>query len=290
MRERAEAMKAIWTEDEATYHGRYVNFDAITSWPKPVQKPHPPLWIGGAGEKVIDRVLRYGDGWFPNTRERLGERIAELRRRGEEAGRGRIPVTHSACRSTPAGRAARRGRSRPGAVHAAVRGTGRGGAGGRRSGRARGPLPLSAGGVRRMDGSEARRRFAAARVARLATAGADGRPHVVPVVFAVAGDTVYTAVDDVKPKTTTRLRRLANIAANPAVALLADHYEDDWSALWWVRADGTARLLEPADEEAGRARALLVARYRQYREAPPPGVAIAVDVGRWSGWAAAATP
>jgi alkanesulfonate monooxygenase SsuD/methylene tetrahydromethanopterin reductase-like flavin-dependent oxidoreductase (luciferase family) len=94
MRERIEAMKAIWTEDEATYHGRYVNFDRITSWPKPVQKPYPPLWIGGAGEKVIDRVLRYGDGWFPNTRERLAERIAELRRRGEEAGRGRIPVTH----------------------------------------------------------------------------------------------------------------------------------------------------------------------------------------------------
>ena len=94
MRERAEAMKAIWTQDEATYHGKHVNFDAITSWPKPVQTPHPPLWVGGAGEKVIDRVLRYGDGWFPNTRERLGERIAELRRRGEEAGRGRIPVTH----------------------------------------------------------------------------------------------------------------------------------------------------------------------------------------------------
>jgi probable F420-dependent oxidoreductase len=94
MRERAEAMKAIWTEDEATYHGTHVNFDRITSWPKPVQKPHPPLWIGGTGEKVIDRVLRYGDGWFPNTRENLGPRIAELRRRGEEAGRGRIPVTH----------------------------------------------------------------------------------------------------------------------------------------------------------------------------------------------------
>jgi len=64
------------------------------SCPKPVQRPHPPLWIGGMGEKVLDRVLRYGDGWFPNTRERLAERIAELRRRGEEAGRGRIPVTH----------------------------------------------------------------------------------------------------------------------------------------------------------------------------------------------------
>jgi probable F420-dependent oxidoreductase len=94
MRERIEAMKEIWTQDEATYHGRYVNFDAITSWPKPAQSPHPPLWVGGAGEKVIDRVLRYGDGWFPNTRENLAERIAELRRRGEEAGRGRMPVTH----------------------------------------------------------------------------------------------------------------------------------------------------------------------------------------------------
>jgi probable F420-dependent oxidoreductase len=97
MRERAEAMKAIWENDEASYHGRYVNFDHIMSWPKPVQKPHPPLWIGGMGEKVIDRVLRYGDGWFPNPRDpvkdRLAERIAELRRRGEETGRGRIPVT-----------------------------------------------------------------------------------------------------------------------------------------------------------------------------------------------------
>jgi probable F420-dependent oxidoreductase len=97
LRERAEAMKAIWENDEASYHGRYVNFDHIMSWPKPVQKPHPPLWIGGMGEKVIDRVLSYGDGWFPNPRDpdadRLAERIAELRRRGEEAGRGRIPVT-----------------------------------------------------------------------------------------------------------------------------------------------------------------------------------------------------
>ncbi len=97
MRERAEAMKAIWAQDEASYHGKYVNFDTIMSWPKPVQRPHPPLWIGGLGEKVIDRVLRYGDGWFPNSRDpegdRLGERVADLRRRGEEAGRGRIPVT-----------------------------------------------------------------------------------------------------------------------------------------------------------------------------------------------------
>jgi PPOX class probable F420-dependent enzyme len=138
-----------------------------------------------------------------------------------------------------------------------------------------------------MDATEARTRFAAARVARLATVGAGDRPHLVPVAFALDGDTLYTAVDDVKPKATTRLKRLANIAANPAVALLADHYEDDWTALWWVRADGTARLLDPGDDEVARARALLAERYPQYADAPPPGVVIAVDVTRWLGWAAA---
>jgi probable F420-dependent oxidoreductase len=94
LRERAEAMRAIWTQDEASYHGQWVDFERIASWPKPVQSPHPPLWIGGNGERVLDRVLRYGDGWFPNARPRLGERIAELRRRGAEAGRDRIPVTY----------------------------------------------------------------------------------------------------------------------------------------------------------------------------------------------------
>jgi PPOX class probable F420-dependent enzyme len=142
-----------------------------------------------------------------------------------------------------------------------------------------------------MDPTEARSRFAGARVARLATAGADGRPHLVPVVFALDGDTLYSAVDDVKPKTSiARLRRLRNIAENAAVALLADHYDDDWTALWWVRADGTARLLDPGETEAARARDLLAERYPQYREAPPPGVVIAVDVERWSGWAAAGVP
>jgi PPOX class probable F420-dependent enzyme len=137
-----------------------------------------------------------------------------------------------------------------------------------------------------VDAAAARSRFAAARVARLATAGADGRPHLVPVVFALDGDTLYTAVDDVKPKATQRLRRLRNIAANPAVALLADHYEDDWRALWWVRADGAARVLDPTEPEARRARALLAERYPQYRAAPPPGPVIAVAIERWTGWAA----
>ena len=137
-----------------------------------------------------------------------------------------------------------------------------------------------------MDAAAARSRFAAARVARLATADADGRPHIVPVVFALDGATLYTAVDDVKPKATQRLKRLRNIAANPAVALLADHYDDDWSALWWVRADGTARIVDPAEPEAERARALLAERYPQYRAAPPPGPVVAVAVERWTGWAA----
>ena len=137
-----------------------------------------------------------------------------------------------------------------------------------------------------MTPAEARRRFADVRVARLATADAEGRPHLVPIAFAVAGDTVYHAVD-AKPKRTTRLRRLANAAANPRVALLADHYDDaDWDALWWVRADGRARVLDATEDEAVRAVDLLVARYAQYRAARPAGPVLAVDVERWSGWSA----
>jgi PPOX class probable F420-dependent enzyme len=133
---------------------------------------------------------------------------------------------------------------------------------------------------------EARARLAGARVAHLASAAADGTPHVVPCTFALLGDATIVSAVDHKPKRTTALRRLANIAANPPVALLADHYEDDWSALWWVRADGDARLLEPGAGEAARGLDLLAARYAQYRERRPPGVVIAVDVTRWSGWSA----
>jgi PPOX class probable F420-dependent enzyme len=131
---------------------------------------------------------------------------------------------------------------------------------------------------------QARERFAAARVARLATADASGRPHLVPVVFAVDGDVVYSAVD-AKPKRTTALRRLANVTENPAVALLVDHYDDaDWDALWWVRAEGRGRVLDPAsDAEAGRAVQLLRQRYPQQRAT---GAVLAVDVERWSGWSA----
>jgi PPOX class probable F420-dependent enzyme len=132
---------------------------------------------------------------------------------------------------------------------------------------------------------EARRRFAAATVARLATVGAAGQPHLVSVTFAVDGDRVYTAVD-AKPKTTANLRRLRNIAGNPRVAVLADHYEEDWDRLWWARADGVASVLDRAADMAGPL-LLLAARYPQYRASPPAGPVISVRVARWSGWAAA---
>jgi PPOX class probable F420-dependent enzyme len=129
---------------------------------------------------------------------------------------------------------------------------------------------------------EARELFASARLARLATADADGVPHIVPLVFALDGDTIYSAVDP-KPKRTTDLKRLRNVAANPRVALLADHYDDaDWDALWWVRADGAGRVLDSSPDAV----ALLRERYAQYRDAPPEGPVLAVDVRRWSGWRA----
>lgn len=135
--------------------------------------------------------------------------------------------------------------------------------------------------------AEARERFAAARVARLATVGADGRPHLVPVVFAVEGDVVMLAVDH-KPKRTTRLQRLADIAANPSVGLLVDHYEEDWDQLWWTRADGQARELPPPDrsDRAARGIELLTAKYQQYAGRPPQGPVIEVTVHRWLGWRA----
>ena len=136
-----------------------------------------------------------------------------------------------------------------------------------------------------MTSEEARARFAGARVARLATADAAGRPHLVPVAFAVTGDTIYSAVD-AKPKRTRALRRLANVRENPAVSLLVDHWdEDDWAALWWVRADGCGRVIDSEDPEARRAVELLRERYPAQRDA---GEVLAVEVERWSGWAAAA--
>lgn len=96
LRERIQAMKEIWTKDEAEFHGRMVNFDPIWSWPKPVQKPHPPIYVGGDGPHVLRRVVEYGDAWMPipgRSKVPLTERIAQLQRLAQEAGRGPIPVT-----------------------------------------------------------------------------------------------------------------------------------------------------------------------------------------------------
>ncbi|GAA4955411.1 TIGR03668 family PPOX class F420-dependent oxidoreductase [Actinoplanes utahensis] len=133
----------------------------------------------------------------------------------------------------------------------------------------------------RLSAKEARRRFAAARVARLATVSADGTPHLVPVTFAVVGELIVFAVDH-KPKSTTRLRRLDNIAAQPRVCLLVDVYDDDWSRLWWVRADGTARILDTDDAAVDA----LVARYPAYAERRPRGPVVSIEVSGWTGWAA----
>ncbi len=132
--------------------------------------------------------------------------------------------------------------------------------------------------------AEARERFASARVARLATVSPDGRPHIIPVTFAVVDDVIVTAVDD-KPKSTPRLQRLVNVEHEPRVAFLVDAYDEDWSTLWWVRADAIARVLTtgPLHE---RAVAWLVERHPQYADWPPTGPVIRARVTRWIGWRA----
>jgi PPOX class probable F420-dependent enzyme len=131
----------------------------------------------------------------------------------------------------------------------------------------------------RRDAEWARQRFGEARVARLATVSGNGSPHLVPIVFALDGAELISAVDH-KPKSTTALRRLDNIAASPSVCVLVDEYDDDWTRLWWARADGRARVLNSYDLSA------LVARYPQYRDRPPAGPVIVIEVERWSGWSA----
>jgi PPOX class probable F420-dependent enzyme len=126
--------------------------------------------------------------------------------------------------------------------------------------------------------------FAESPVAMLATVGPDGVPHVVPVVFALHGDVVYTAVD-AKRKSTKKLRRLANIETNPRVSLLVDHYDDDWSKLWWVRADGEAAV-HYSGEEMASGYAWLRQKYIQYQRIALDGPVVTVDVTRWSSWQA----
>jgi PPOX class probable F420-dependent enzyme len=124
--------------------------------------------------------------------------------------------------------------------------------------------------------------FAQSPVARLATVTPEGTPHLVPVVFALDRHVIYTAVD-AKPKTTQRLRRLANIEKNPAVSLLVDHYAEDWTQLWWVRVDGRAAIA--GDGEALRTGyRLLRAKYDQYQSVSLDGPVITITAARWSSW------
>jgi PPOX class probable F420-dependent enzyme len=129
-----------------------------------------------------------------------------------------------------------------------------------------------------------RDRVAAAAVARLATVDPDGRPHLVPIAFALLGDTLYSAVD-AKPKRSRVLRRIENARERPDATVLVDHYEDDWTRLWWVRLRGRARVLD-GDDEAVRALEALAAKYEQYRDEPPGLPVLAVDVDDWRGWSA----
>jgi PPOX class probable F420-dependent enzyme len=133
---------------------------------------------------------------------------------------------------------------------------------------------------------ELRRRFASSPVARLSTVRPDGQPHIVPVMFALSGDVVFSAVDT-KPKRSTRLQRTVNVESEPRCSLLVDHYEDDWAKLWWVRADGEAAVVDPAEASSGLS--ALVARHVQYQQVPPPGPLLAVRVRHWSGWSASPT-
>ena len=127
-------------------------------------------------------------------------------------------------------------------------------------------------------------RVITARVARLATIDPDGRPHLVPIVFAVDGDTLYSAVDR-KPKRSQTLRRIENARVRPDVTILVDHYSEDWSALWWIRLRGRARVLDDG-EERERALALLQEKYPPYRDEPPDGPVLAVDVNEVRDWSA----
>lgn len=136
----------------------------------------------------------------------------------------------------------------------------------------------------RMEPAEARARFGVSPVLRLATVGADGRPHVVPCTFAVDGSGRIVIGIDNKPKTSANLRRLRNIRENPSVSLLVDHYADDWTRLWWARADGTA-VVEEAGVEHAEHWALLRAKYPQYAGQVLDGPVIVVTVERWTGWA-----
>lgn len=136
----------------------------------------------------------------------------------------------------------------------------------------------------KMADSVMRKRVQEAPVARLATVGEGLQPHLVPVVFAIQDETLWIAIDQ-KPKTTYDLKRLRNIRANPRVAVLIDHYEDDWAGLWWVRLDGPARVIEEGPQRE-TAISALQAKHEQHQADPPQGPVIEIHIEQWRGWSA----
>lgn len=136
-----------------------------------------------------------------------------------------------------------------------------------------------------MERAEGLRRLSTVRTGHLATVGPENKPHIVVVTFAIFDDHIVTAIDR-KPKHTQRLQRIRNIETNPAVSFLADHYDEDWKRLWWVRVDGTAAIWTDG-ESWNKAVSALAERYTQYRERPPEGPVIAISIDRVSGWESA---
>jgi PPOX class probable F420-dependent enzyme len=136
-----------------------------------------------------------------------------------------------------------------------------------------------------LDPAAQRSLVAAAPVARLASLRPDGSPRLVPITFVLLDDLICSAVDEVKPKTTTRLARLADVERDRRVGIVVDHYADDWSALWWVRVDGTAAVHE-GGELRERAIGALAAKYPAYVATPPSGPLLVITPSRWAGWAA----
>jgi PPOX class probable F420-dependent enzyme len=140
-----------------------------------------------------------------------------------------------------------------------------------------------------MDRMEAIARLRSARVGRLATITPEARPHVVPFVFALVErdrDVLAYWVVDRKPKRSQRLQRLRNLEGNPAAEFVVDGYDEDWRALWWVRASGTGRVIEDASDERAVALEVLSAKYPQFGSDPPPGPVVAIDIRTISGWEA----
>lgn len=138
--------------------------------------------------------------------------------------------------------------------------------------------------VRDVEAQDMRTLVQSARVARLATVSREGHPHLVPICFVLLGETVYTAVDQ-KPKRSGSLRRITNLRATGHASVLVDEYHEDWSTLWWVRLDGTGRVVSDHSEST-HALAALTAKYPPYATDPPAGPVIAIDVRRWTSWSA----